>query len=67
MALVIDLRTPLRGQWVGRGFGRHYSWTYVCAAGHRVLVRALAWRGKWPVPGVGAIVCPHCRLSDELQ
>jgi hypothetical protein len=33
---------------------------YKCPVGHRVAVRACAFRGKTPEPGRGAITCPQC-------
>ena len=57
---LINLRAPVGGAWIGRGFGRHYLWFYVCAQGHNVRVRCSAWRGRQPEPATGAIVCAQC-------
>lgn len=56
----INLRTPLRGSYEGRGFGRRFVWEYECGNGHIIRVRANAWRGRTPEPGVGAMMCPQC-------
>lgn len=57
---VIDLSRPVSGAYEGRGFGRRFVWHYICAAckgGHNL--RAGSFRGKTPVPGVGAIRCGY--------
>ena len=66
----INLAHPRSGKWEGRGFGRHFVWTYECPVGHTVRVRCNSWRGIKrtangitgvnPVPGVGAIKCSQC-------
>lgn len=38
---------------------------YDCPAGHRVRMRAGCFRGKTPVPGIGAITCPQCEFLEK--
>lgn len=61
-ASLIDLRRPVRSERV-RDFQPPWRtvFVYECANGHEVRVRAGAFRGKTPVPGVGAIRCPQCK------
>lgn len=59
--MVIDLRKPVKGEYEGTGFGRVFIWTYKCQNGHYVRVRANAFRGSEPEPGVGGIECPQCK------
>jgi hypothetical protein len=40
---------------------------YKCKAGHEVKVFANAFRGKTPVPGVGAIMCPTCEFNAKFD
>lgn len=63
---MINLSTPLNGKWEGRGFGRHFVWTYECPLCKRqVRVRASAFRGKNPEPGVGGIRCDCEQVKEE--
>lgn len=74
----IDLGSPRKGGYEGRGFGRHYVWTYRCPAGHEVRMRCNSWRGfrrtpsgrlvgLHPQTGVGAITCPQCEYHEYQQ
>lgn len=59
----IDLARPIRSVRVRAGFQPHWRTVYVyrCGTcGGETRVFANAYRGRTPVPGVGAIVCPHC-------
>lgn len=76
MAETINLGSPVKGAYEGRGFGRHFVWTYECKQGHRVRVRCNSWRGIrrtasgnlvgiTPQTGVGAIRCPQCEFHEK--
>ena len=72
----IDMSRPIRGEWVGRGFGRRFVLEYRCPNGHTVKVRCTSWRGlrigkaghhagRTPQPGQGAISCPQCERDKD--
>ena len=60
METVVDLRKPVKGNWEGRGYGRHYVWTYRCTAGHTIRMNCSTWSGKNPALPVGGFRCPQC-------
>ncbi len=58
---LLNLNTPSRSERV-RGFQPPWRtvWIYHCpSCGNETRVRANSFRGKRPVPGIGAISCPH--------
>ncbi len=59
---MINLATPVKSERV-RDFQPPWRtvFIYQCERGHAVRVRANSYRGKNPVPGVGAITCPQCK------
>lgn len=62
----LNLQRPIRSER-RRGFQPPWYTVYIykCeSCGHETTVRANSYRGRTPVPGVGAIVCPHCDRSD---
>ena len=66
MATQIDLSRPASGGYEGRGFGCHFVWKYLCNQGHTVRIRNSSFKGKNPVPGVGAIHCPQCEFAEKM-
>ena len=64
--MIINLSKPMSGAYEGRGFGRKFIWRYRCGNGHTVRVKAGSFRGKIPVPGIGAIYCPQCNIRKEI-
>lgn len=62
----IDLSTPVRSERV-RGFQPPWRtvFIYLCSAGHTVRVYANSFRGRTPVPSVGAITCPQCEFHAK--
>ena len=63
----INLSCPSSSERV-RGFQPpwHTVWIYKCKArNHVVRVKANSFRGKTPVPSVGAIMCPQCEFEAK--
>lgn len=63
---MIDLQRPIKTERV-RSFQPPWRTVFVyecpdCKG--LVRVRANSFRGKRPVPGVGAIYCPHCHKGE---
>jgi len=58
---MIDLAKPIRSERV-RDFQPPWRTVFIygCTCGKETRVRANAYQGKRPVPGVGGIRCPHC-------
>ena len=61
--MTIKLNNPKRSERVRAGFQPHWRTMFIyecpqCKKETRVF--ANAFLGKSPVPGIGAIVCPHC-------
>jgi len=65
----VNLGSPVRSEKVRSGFQPHWRtvFIYKCKAGHEVKVFANAFRGKTPVPGVGAIMCPTCEFNAKFD
>jgi hypothetical protein len=59
----INLGRPVGKRKVRSGWGQWRTiFDYHCPAGHTVSVFCNSFRGKTPVPSVGAIECPQCRF-----
>jgi hypothetical protein len=63
----IDLSKPIGQDRERVGFQPHWRtiFIYKCAAGHIVRMMANAFKGRTPVPGVGAITCPQCEFHAK--
>lgn len=63
---IIDLSRPT-GQHKVRGFQPPWRtvFEYLCPQGHKVNIYANSFRGRTPVPGVGAITCPQCEFHAK--
>lgn len=63
---LIKLGTPVRSER-RRQFQPPWYTVFIhrCQNGHEVAVRANSFRGKRPVPGVGAIYCPKCEFENK--
>ena len=63
--MLLDLRYPIRRER-RRGFQPPWYTVYIyrCGAcGRETTVRASAFRGRTPEPGIGAITCLHCDIA----
>lgn len=62
----INLSTPIRSERV-RGFQPPWRtvFVYQCSQGHTVRVYANSFRGRTPVPSVGAITCSQCEFHAK--
>ena len=65
---LIQLGTPVRQEKV-RGFQPPWRtvFVYECPKGHSVRVNANSFRGRTPVPSVGAITCPQCEFAEKYK
>ena len=67
MQHIINLATP-NGRERRRGFQPPWYTVFIYKCEHTgkdIRVRANAFRGKWPVPSVGGIICPHCERNHD--
>lgn len=63
---ILNLATPVRSERV-RAFQPPWRTVFVYRChecGNETRVRANSFRGRTPVPGVGAIRCAHSRSTD---